>query len=115
MPTVVPNRFTATRLGIVMQPEPDRPHEAWGVLNAGGVRSAISSVRRASYRSTSPVIEPDTDYERSGPVADVVFPSANDLRADGTLDLYYGAADRVIAAAFISLPVTSRFTAAETA
>jgi predicted GH43/DUF377 family glycosyl hydrolase len=34
-----------------------------------------------------------------------VFPSATDLRADGALDVYYGAADQVIAAARVALPV----------
>src|ERR1035438_10927933 len=31
--------FAATRLGVIMSPEPGQPHEAWGVLNPGGVRS----------------------------------------------------------------------------
>jgi predicted GH43/DUF377 family glycosyl hydrolase len=34
------------------------------------------------------------------------FPSATDLRADGALDVYYGAADHVIAAARVTLPGT---------
>jgi predicted GH43/DUF377 family glycosyl hydrolase len=32
--------FAATRLGVIMRPLPGRPHEAWGVLNPGGVRGA---------------------------------------------------------------------------
>lgn len=43
-------------------------------------------------------------YERNGLVSNVVFPTATDLRADGRLDIYYGAADRVIAAARVTLP-----------
>jgi hypothetical protein len=31
--------FAATRLGVIMSPEPGQPHEAWGVLNPGGARS----------------------------------------------------------------------------
>jgi predicted GH43/DUF377 family glycosyl hydrolase len=59
---------------------------------------------RVLYRTPEPVLEPQADYERNGLVSDVVFPSASDLRPDGALDVYYGAADRVIAAARVSLP-----------
>jgi predicted GH43/DUF377 family glycosyl hydrolase len=59
---------------------------------------------RVLYRTPLPILEPQTDYERNGSVADVVFPSATDLRADGALDVYYGAADRVIAVARVTLP-----------
>ncbi len=55
-------------------------------------------------RTAAPVLEPEMDYEREGLVANVVFPSASDLRPDGDLDIYYGAADHVIAAARITLP-----------
>jgi predicted GH43/DUF377 family glycosyl hydrolase len=68
---------------------------------------AILDLERPSkvqYRSPAPVLEPEADYERSGLVADVVFPSATDLHADGTMDVYYGAADHVIAAARVTLP-----------
>ena len=56
------------------------------------------------YRSPLPILEPQEEYERSGLVNEVVFPSATDLRADGALDVYYGAADRVIAAARVTIP-----------
>jgi predicted GH43/DUF377 family glycosyl hydrolase len=59
---------------------------------------------RVLYRSPVPILEPATDYERSGTVADVVFPTAADRRADGSLDVYYGAADRVIAVANLTIP-----------
>jgi predicted GH43/DUF377 family glycosyl hydrolase len=59
---------------------------------------------RVLYRTPSPILEPQTDYERNGIVSDVIFPTATDLRPDGQLDVYYGAADRVIAAARITLP-----------
>ena len=32
--------FAATRLGVLMRPQADEPHEAWGVINPGAVRSA---------------------------------------------------------------------------
>jgi len=68
---------------------------------------AILDLERPShvlYRTPNPVLEPQADYERNGLVSDVVFPSAAELRADGALDVYYGAADHVIAAARITVP-----------
>jgi predicted GH43/DUF377 family glycosyl hydrolase len=56
------------------------------------------------YRSPEPILEPETDYERGGLVSNVIFPEATDLRADNTIDIYYGAADHVIAAARVGLP-----------
>jgi predicted GH43/DUF377 family glycosyl hydrolase len=61
---------------------------------------------RVLYRTPSPILEPQTDYECNGIVGDVVFPTATETRADGLLDVYYGAADRVIAAARVTLPDT---------
>lgn len=69
--------------------------------------AAILDLERPSrvlYRTTRPILEPQADYECNGLVADVVFPTAGDLHADGLLDVYYGAADRVIAAARVTLP-----------
>jgi predicted GH43/DUF377 family glycosyl hydrolase len=34
------NDFAAARLGVIMRPKDGEPHEAWGVLNPGGIRSA---------------------------------------------------------------------------
>ena len=61
---------------------------------------------RVLYRTPVPILEPSAGYERSGTVADVVFPTATDLRTDGRLDVYYGAADRVIAVARLTIPVS---------
>jgi predicted GH43/DUF377 family glycosyl hydrolase len=68
---------------------------------------AILDAERPSqvlYRTPLPILEPETEYERSGLTSNVVFPSATDLRPNGELDVYYGAADRVIAAARVVLP-----------
>jgi predicted GH43/DUF377 family glycosyl hydrolase len=61
---------------------------------------------RVLYRSAEPILEPEKDYERGGLVSNVIFPSAADLRPDHSVDIYYGAADRVVAAARIELPST---------
>jgi predicted GH43/DUF377 family glycosyl hydrolase len=68
---------------------------------------AILDVERPSrviYQSPEPILQPETEYERGGLVSNVIFPSATDLRADNSLDVYYGAADRVIAVARIDIP-----------
>jgi predicted GH43/DUF377 family glycosyl hydrolase len=77
------------------------PRYCMGVAVLDGERPS-----RILYRSPSPILEPREDYERNGLVNEVVFPSATDLRADGALDVYYGAADHVIAAARLTLPRT---------
>jgi predicted GH43/DUF377 family glycosyl hydrolase len=77
------------------------PRYCMGVAVLDGERPS-----RVLYRSPLPILEPQEDYERNGLVNEVVFPSATDLRADGALDVYYGAADRVIAAARVTLPGT---------
>jgi len=68
---------------------------------------AVLNLERPScvvYRSPEPILSPDANYERDGLVSNVVFPSATDLRGDNSLDVYYGAADRVIAVARVGLP-----------
>jgi predicted GH43/DUF377 family glycosyl hydrolase len=68
---------------------------------------AVLNLERPScvlYQSPEPILVPETDYERGGLVSNVIFPSAADLRADNSVDIYYGAADRVVAAARIELP-----------
>ena len=67
---------------------------------------------RVLFRTPSAILEPQTEYERNALVADVVFPTAGDLRADRLLDVYYGAADRVIAVARVILPAELPTTAA---
>lgn len=59
---------------------------------------------RVLYRTPLPVLAPETDYERNGLTSNVVFPSATDQRSDRVIDVYYGAADRAIAAARVTLP-----------
>jgi predicted GH43/DUF377 family glycosyl hydrolase len=58
------------------------------------------------YRTPLPVLEPETEYERNGLTSNVIFPSATDVRSNdaGIIDVYYGAADRVIAAARVTVP-----------
>lgn len=61
---------------------------------------------RILYRSSAPVLTPETDYERKGVVDNVVFPTAIDERTDlgaRIYDVYYGMADYAIGAARLTL------------
>lgn len=58
------------------------------------------------YRSPHPVLEPEEQHEQQGIVPNVVFPTAVDVRDNGRLDVYYGAADSSIAVATTSIPAT---------
>jgi predicted GH43/DUF377 family glycosyl hydrolase len=62
------------------------------------------------YRSAEPVLTPETPQERSGTIANVVFPTGIDRRDDlgqpNRFDVYYGMADRCIGVARLDLPDT---------
>jgi predicted GH43/DUF377 family glycosyl hydrolase/glycosyltransferase involved in cell wall biosynthesis len=50
-------------------------------------------------RSSHPLLGPELEYERSGFLHDVVFPSGHVTLDDGRIRVYYGAADSTLAAA----------------
>lgn len=60
------------------------------------------------YRSTEPVLTPNSPQEKDGTVANVVFPSGidqrNDLGCPDRFDVYYGMADKRIGVARLDLP-----------
>jgi predicted GH43/DUF377 family glycosyl hydrolase len=60
------------------------------------------------YRSAEPVLTPILPLERSGTVANVVFPTGIDRRDDlgspDRFDVYYGMADTRIGVARLDLP-----------
>jgi beta-1,2-mannobiose phosphorylase / 1,2-beta-oligomannan phosphorylase len=60
------------------------------------------------YRSAKPILVPTPPQERSGAIADVVFPTGIDRRADiglsNRFDVYYGMADDRIGVARLDLP-----------
>jgi predicted GH43/DUF377 family glycosyl hydrolase len=64
--------------------------------------------RHILYRSAEPVLTPTLPRERSGVVADVVFPTGIDRRVDigapDRFDVYYGMADCRIGVARLDLP-----------
>jgi predicted GH43/DUF377 family glycosyl hydrolase len=62
--------------------------------------------RQVRYRSSSPILVPETGAETDGVVPNVVFPTATDTgdRGNGWVDIYYGMADLRIGAARLHLP-----------
>jgi predicted GH43/DUF377 family glycosyl hydrolase len=61
---------------------------------------ALDDPSRCLLRSSKWIMGPETEYERTGDVGDVVFPCGHTIADDGdTLHLYYGAADTAIALA----------------
>ncbi|MGD0409875.1 MAG: glycosidase [Candidatus Limnocylindrales bacterium] len=60
------------------------------------------------YRSVQPVLAPELPHERSGTIANVVFPTGIDRRDDlgmpDRFDVYYGMADARIGVARLDLP-----------
>jgi len=58
-----------------------------------------SDPRRVIARSPQPLFEPDAAYERAGFFNDTVFSCGHVDLGDGTIRMYYGAADSLVAAA----------------
>ncbi|GIV60506.1 MAG: glycosidase [Rhodothermaceae bacterium] len=69
----------------------DRHH----VYRTGLALLDLDDPRRVRARTPWPVLEPETPFERHGDIDNVVFPQGTAV-IDGTLHLYYGAADRVV-------------------
>lgn len=68
----------------------------------GAMLTALDDPTRVLARCAAPVLAPEADYERRGLMPDVVF--HNGLTVDGdVVNVYYGAADTVVACARFSL------------
>lgn len=72
--------------------------------SAGAAILDLDDPTRVLYRSLQPILEPELPQETRGTVPGVVFPTATDLREDGHLDVYYGAADSAIGVARLAIP-----------
>jgi predicted GH43/DUF377 family glycosyl hydrolase len=85
-------------------PPPIRTKRGWLVIYHGVSRSKVYSAgaavldlkepNRVLGRCKYPILEPETEYETTGDVNNVVFPSGACV-IEGKLFLYYGGADRV--------------------
>jgi len=91
---------------------PIRTREGWLLIYHGKDRQAIyhagvalldlEDPARVIARSPYPILEPEEEYERVGDVDNVVFPQGAVVK-DGTLYVYYGAADKVCCLATANL------------
>lgn len=78
-------------------------HQTEVYYAAGVLVLDIDDPRKVLYRSTTPLLKPDTTEEQRGIVSNVVFPTGVDLRDDRCIDIYYGMADARIGAARLRL------------
>lgn len=101
-----PGTWEAERVGAGAPPI--RTEEGWLEIyhasngrqyGLGAMLSDPERPERIVTRSTEPVLWPETDYEREGVFANTVFSNGLLTEDDGTLTVYYGAGDRVCAAA----------------
>jgi predicted GH43/DUF377 family glycosyl hydrolase len=71
---------------------------------AGVLILDIADPRKVLYRSSQPILAPDTAEEQHGIVSNVVFPTGVDVRDEQRIDVYYGMADARIGVARMHLP-----------
>ncbi len=64
-----------------------------GIYRVGAVLLDLENPEIVLARTENFIMEPETDYEKSGVYSGCVFPTGN-LVVDGTLYVYYGAADQ---------------------
>lgn len=93
-------------------PPPIRTKRGWLVIYHGVSKSKVyragaavldlNEPNRILGRCKHPILEPETEYEISGDVSNVVFPTGACV-IDGKLLLYYGGADRVCCLATANL------------
>ncbi|MHB8500270.1 MAG: glycoside hydrolase family 130 protein [Candidatus Acidiferrales bacterium] len=93
--------------GVSEMPKPnDNRHSL--CYSAGVMVLSSEHPQLIRYRSAQPVLTPELSQERTGIVANVVFPTGIDRRDDlGTpdrFDVYYGMADKRIGVARLDLP-----------
>ncbi|HEY2910990.1 MAG TPA: glycoside hydrolase family 130 protein, partial [Gemmataceae bacterium] len=80
---------------------PSRPGEV-GAYSAGAMLLDADDPRRILKRTTEPFMRPEADFETTGFVPNVVFPTGL-IQTGEKLSVYYGAADTVCAVAEFEL------------
>ncbi len=73
--------------------------DATGKYHLGAMLSELDNPQRVISRSSEPIFEPKADYELAGVYGNCVFHNGLIVGEDGKLTVYYGAADRICAAA----------------
>jgi predicted GH43/DUF377 family glycosyl hydrolase len=92
---------------------PIRTDEGWleiyhaadlqGRYALGAMLSDLEAPERVLTRGAAPVLEPQEEYELTGVYAQCVFSNGLVVEDDGTLRVYYGAADRICAGALTTV------------
>jgi beta-1,2-mannobiose phosphorylase / 1,2-beta-oligomannan phosphorylase len=67
--------------------------------HAGALLLDLENPGKVLYRSPRPVLSPEHDFEMTGVVNNVVFPSGVVVQPDGHVAVYYGMGDRAIGVA----------------
>jgi len=106
-----PGTWEAGRVGAGAPPI--RTSEGWleiyhaadeaGRYCLGAMLSDLDEPQRVLSRSSRPVLEPRADYELAGLYANCVFCNGLVVDEGGAMTVYYGAADRICAAALTSV------------
>ena len=91
--------------GVAGDIEPEASKEEQPVKYCAGVLVLdADDPRRVLYRSSSPILVPETKEETEGVVPCVAFPTGWDDRGEGRVDVYYGMADLRIGAGRLRIP-----------
>jgi predicted GH43/DUF377 family glycosyl hydrolase len=94
----------------VREEEGSTPEHRKVCYSAGAMVLAKDQPHKILFRSTSPILAPETPLELQGAVERVVFPTGVDRRDDlgqpDRFDVYYGMADNRIGAARLIVPQT---------
>lgn len=64
------------------------------IYRGGAILLDLDKPTKILARTSEPILEPETEFEKDGVVPNVVFPDGAVVR-DGKLLIYYGGADRV--------------------
>ncbi len=101
--TVLERKYAWESVKVGAGTQPVKTKEGWlliyhgvdknRIYRAGAALLDIDNPQRVIARSSRPVLEPETEYEKTGDVPNVVFPEGAVVRGD-ELFVYYGASDK---------------------
>jgi len=105
-----PGMWDSRKVGIAMSPMMSK--HGWvliyhgigddGVYRVGAALLQVSDVEKVIARTSYPIFEPETYFEKNGQINNVVFPCGAAIKND-TLYIYYGGADSVVAVAAMKM------------
>jgi beta-1,2-mannobiose phosphorylase / 1,2-beta-oligomannan phosphorylase len=98
-PIRTPEGWLILHHGVSGKLEPGVWHQRHVRYAAGAMLLDPEDVTKVVWRTSSPLLDPQTPQERDGIVPNVVFPTAIDPRGDGDADVFYGMADTRIGVA----------------